>query len=192
MTLAAENAEPGPRSSARLAEALAEYMHKRVREEFWAYAQPAAVDNEALIREAYRGIRPAPGYPACPDHLPKQRLFTLLDARDLLETLREAGVRAGVISAGLKYTTTDDGRSLQQAMLDAWRNLPKLRDPARFDAWAYRLVVNAATREKDLAWLRRQAEPFGIKVAERAELAMLAVQGPKARELAISGEFLVG
>jgi aminomethyltransferase len=48
----------------------------------------------------------------------------------------------------------------------------------------YRLVVNAATREKDLAWLRKQAEEFGVKVSERAELAMLAVQGPKARELA--------
>ena len=48
----------------------------------------------------------------------------------------------------------------------------------------YRLVVNAATREKDLAWIRRQAEAFGVRVAERAELAMLAVQGPRARELA--------
>jgi aminomethyltransferase len=56
----------------------------------------------------------------------------------------------------------------------------------------YRLVVNAATREKDLAWLRGQAEQFGVKVSERAELAMLAVQGPKARELAapcIDAEF---
>ena len=56
----------------------------------------------------------------------------------------------------------------------------------------YRLVVNAATREKDLAWIRKQAEPFDVKVSERAELAMLAVQGPKARELAapcIDAEF---
>ena len=56
----------------------------------------------------------------------------------------------------------------------------------------YRLVVKAATREKDLAWIRRQADPFGLKVSERAELAMLAVQGPKARELAapcIDAEF---
>jgi 5-methyltetrahydrofolate--homocysteine methyltransferase len=66
----------------RLAEALAEYMHKRVREEYWAYAQPAALDNEALIGEAYRGIRPAPGYPACPDHTEKEKLFRLLDAQE--------------------------------------------------------------------------------------------------------------
>ncbi len=63
----------------RLAEALAEYMHKRVREEFWAYVQPTPLDHEALIREQYRGIRPAPGYPACPDHTEKHKLFRLLD-----------------------------------------------------------------------------------------------------------------
>ena len=64
----------------RLAEALAEYMHKRVREELWAYAQPQSLDNEALIREEYQGIRPAPGYPACPDHTEKEDLFRILDA----------------------------------------------------------------------------------------------------------------
>ena len=64
----------------RLAEALAEYLHKRVREEFWAYAEPSPLDNNALIREQYRGIRPAPGYPACPDHTEKETLFQLLDA----------------------------------------------------------------------------------------------------------------
>jgi 5-methyltetrahydrofolate--homocysteine methyltransferase len=64
----------------RLAEALAEYMHKRAREEFWAYEPPQQLDNEALIREAYRGIRPAPGYPACPDHTQKADLFRILDA----------------------------------------------------------------------------------------------------------------
>ncbi|MDH3747094.1 MAG: glycine cleavage system aminomethyltransferase GcvT [Gammaproteobacteria bacterium] len=53
-----------------------------------------------------------------------------------------------------------------------------------FDAESYRLVVNAATREKDLAWIREHAEPYDVRVSERAELAMLAVQGPKARELA--------
>jgi 5-methyltetrahydrofolate--homocysteine methyltransferase len=66
----------------RLAEALAEYMHLRVRREFWAYAPEEALDNEALIRERYRGIRPAPGYPACPDHTEKQTLFKLLDAEN--------------------------------------------------------------------------------------------------------------
>ncbi|HRO26415.1 MAG TPA: vitamin B12 dependent-methionine synthase activation domain-containing protein, partial [Luteimonas sp.] len=64
----------------RLAEALAEHLHRRVRTEFWGYAADETLDNEALIAEAYRGIRPAPGYPACPDHSPKEQLFRVLDA----------------------------------------------------------------------------------------------------------------
>lgn len=64
----------------RLAEALAERMHERVRKEFWGYASEEALSNEELIKEAYQGIRPAPGYPACPDHTEKATLFRLLDA----------------------------------------------------------------------------------------------------------------
>ncbi|MDY6919926.1 MAG: methionine synthase [Pseudomonadota bacterium] len=66
----------------RLAEALAERMHERVRKEFWGYAADEALDNQALIKEQYRGIRPAPGYPACPDHSEKATLFELLDATE--------------------------------------------------------------------------------------------------------------
>ncbi|MCA6079156.1 methionine synthase [Fulvivirga sedimenti] len=64
----------------RLAEALAEYLHERVRKEYWGYAADEVLDNESLIREKYQGIRPAPGYPACPDHTEKRFLFELLDA----------------------------------------------------------------------------------------------------------------
>lgn len=64
----------------RLAEAFAELMHARVRREFWAYAPDEALSNEELIAEKYRGIRPAPGYPACPDHTEKGPLFELLHA----------------------------------------------------------------------------------------------------------------
>src|SRR6185312_15120713 len=64
----------------RLAEALAEYMHRRVRREFWGYAADELLDNAALIAEKYRGIRPAPGYPACPADTEKTVLFSLLDA----------------------------------------------------------------------------------------------------------------
>lgn len=64
----------------RLAEALAELIHERVRKEFWGYAADESLDNEALIREKYQGIRPAPGYPACPDHTEKPTLFELLGA----------------------------------------------------------------------------------------------------------------
>lgn len=64
----------------RLAEAFAERMHERVRKEFWGYAADEKFDNEALIKEKYQGIRPAPGYPACPDHTEKPDLFRILDA----------------------------------------------------------------------------------------------------------------
>jgi 5-methyltetrahydrofolate--homocysteine methyltransferase len=64
----------------RLAEAFAELMHERVRKEYWGYAQEEKLSNEDLISEKYQGIRPAPGYPACPDHTEKKRLFELLDA----------------------------------------------------------------------------------------------------------------
>ncbi len=70
----------------RLAEALAERMHERVRRELWGYAREERLTNEELIREKYQGIRPAPGYPACPDHTEKRMLFDLLDAE------RAAGV----------------------------------------------------------------------------------------------------
>ncbi|RRJ84876.1 methionine synthase [Aestuariirhabdus litorea] len=67
----------------RLAEALAERMHERVRKELWGYQPAETLDNHALIREQYQGIRPAPGYPACPDHTEKSKLFELLDAERL-------------------------------------------------------------------------------------------------------------
>jgi 5-methyltetrahydrofolate--homocysteine methyltransferase len=73
----------------RLAEAFAELMHLRVRREFWGYAADEALDENALIAEAYRGIRPAPGYPACPDHTEKGPLFALLDAGEAGITLTE-------------------------------------------------------------------------------------------------------
>lgn len=63
----------------RLAEALAEYLHMKVRKEYWGYAPDETLNNEQLIREAYQGIRPAPGYPACPEHTEKGTLFDLLD-----------------------------------------------------------------------------------------------------------------
>jgi len=66
----------------RLAEAFAERLHERVRKEFWGYAADETLDNEALIAEKYQGIRPAPGYPACPDHTENATLFRLLDATD--------------------------------------------------------------------------------------------------------------
>src|SRR5690554_7889291 len=63
----------------RLVEACAEWLHQQVRREYWGYAPDEQLSNEELIREKYRGIRPAPGYPACPDHTEKDALFQLLD-----------------------------------------------------------------------------------------------------------------
>ncbi|CAA0136472.1 Methionine synthase [Mycolicibacterium vanbaalenii] len=66
----------------RLAEAFAERMHQRVRKEFWGYQPDEQLDNEALIGEKYRGIRPAPGYPACPEHTEKATLWELMDVKE--------------------------------------------------------------------------------------------------------------
>jgi 5-methyltetrahydrofolate--homocysteine methyltransferase len=74
----------------RLAEAFAECLHERVRKELWAYAPDEALSNEDLIHEKYRGIRPAPGYPACPDHTEKGPLFDLLNAQAIGITLTES------------------------------------------------------------------------------------------------------
>jgi 5-methyltetrahydrofolate--homocysteine methyltransferase len=67
----------------RLAEAFAEYMHLVVRRDYWGYAEDETHDNHALIEEVYQGIRPAPGYPACPDHTEKAKLFELLNVTEL-------------------------------------------------------------------------------------------------------------
>lgn len=68
--------------SDRLVEAFAEYLHSQVRKKYWSYAAAEDLDQEALIKEQYQGIRPAPGYPACPDHTEKRKLFQLLNATE--------------------------------------------------------------------------------------------------------------
>ena len=74
----------------RLAEGLAEYVHLKIRREIWGYAPEEQLTNDQLIAEKYRGIRPAPGYPACPDHLDKTTLFDLLDAPSIGMSLTES------------------------------------------------------------------------------------------------------
>jgi 5-methyltetrahydrofolate--homocysteine methyltransferase len=74
----------------RLAEALAECMHARVRRDLWGYAAGEALSNEDLIKEKYQGIRPAPGYPACPDHSVKRQMFDLLQAGEIGMALTES------------------------------------------------------------------------------------------------------
>ena len=74
----------------RLAEAFAEFLHQRVRTDLWGYAADETLGIEALIAEQYRGIRPAPGYPACPDHSVKREMFEVLDAADIGMALTES------------------------------------------------------------------------------------------------------
>jgi 5-methyltetrahydrofolate--homocysteine methyltransferase len=69
----------------RLAEALAEYLHEQVRVQHWGYAAGEQLSNSELINETYRGIRPAPGYPACPDHTEKSKLWQLLDVETAID-----------------------------------------------------------------------------------------------------------
>ena len=90
----------------RLAEAFAERMHERVRTELWAYQPGESLDNDALIREQYVGIRPAPGYPACPEHTEKRTIWQLLDvtARTGIELTDSMAMWPGASVSGLYFS----------------------------------------------------------------------------------------
>ncbi|MEV7627931.1 methionine synthase [Actinoplanes sp. NPDC089786] len=90
----------------RLAEAFAERLHERVRTEFWAYQPDEKLDNEALIKEKYVGIRPAPGYPACPEHTEKQTIWQLLDvqANTGIELTESMAMWPGAAVSGLYFS----------------------------------------------------------------------------------------
>jgi len=95
----------------RLAEAFAEYLHAKVRKEYWGYAKSENFDNEELIKEKYTGIRPAPGYPACPDHLEKRKLFDLLDVeKEIGVTLTENYAMSPAASVSGWYFANKDSR----------------------------------------------------------------------------------
>lgn len=92
----------------RLAEAFAEALHEKVRREIWGYASNETLSNEDLIDEKYAGIRPAPGYPACPDHTEKQLLFDLLDAGKVGITLTESfAMYPGAAVSGFYFSHPD-------------------------------------------------------------------------------------
>ena len=94
----------------RLAEAFAEWLHRKVRRELWGYARDETLDNAALIREEYRGIRPAPGYPACPDHAVKGPLFELLERRAIGMTVTENFAMLPAASVSGFYLSHPDAR----------------------------------------------------------------------------------
>jgi 5-methyltetrahydrofolate--homocysteine methyltransferase len=90
----------------RLAESFAEHMHLRVRKEFWAYDGDESLSSEDLIKERYKGIRPAPGYPACPDHTEKETLFKLLSAEENIgvELTEHFAMRPAAAVSGFYYS----------------------------------------------------------------------------------------
>jgi 5-methyltetrahydrofolate--homocysteine methyltransferase len=94
----------------RLAEAFAERMHQRVRTEFWGYAPDETLTTEQLVAEAYRGIRPAPGYPACPDHHVKRAMFEVLQAEDIAMSLTESLAMSPAASVSGFYLAHPEAR----------------------------------------------------------------------------------
>jgi 5-methyltetrahydrofolate--homocysteine methyltransferase len=106
----------------RLAEALAERMHERVRREFWAYAPDEALTGDERLAEAYRGIRPAPGYPAQPDHTEKETLFRLLEAeRRIGVTLTESfAMWPGASVSGLYLEDYARRKAMSVAEAERW------------------------------------------------------------------------
>ncbi len=102
----------------RLAEAFAELLHLRIRREFWGYAPDESLDNDALIAEKYRGIRPAPGYPACPDHTEKGALFDLLQAPRVDIRLTESYAMWPASSVSGFYLSHPDARYFAVGKID--------------------------------------------------------------------------
>ena len=126
----------------RLAEAFAECLHEMVRKELWGYASKEALDNEELIREKYQGIRPAPGYPACPDHTEKSTLFTLLDAQASIQVeLTEHYAMFPAASVSGFYIAHPDARYFGLGKID--------RDQTQ--AYAERKGISLSEAER---WLR--------------------------------------
>jgi 5-methyltetrahydrofolate--homocysteine methyltransferase len=118
----------------RLAEALAERMHERVRREFWGYAPEERFTNDQLIREDYRGIRPAPGYPACPDHTEKATLWRLLDveAQTGIRLTENYAMHPTAAVSGW-YFSHPEARYFQVGKIDA----DQMADYARRKNWSF-------------------------------------------------------
>jgi 5-methyltetrahydrofolate--homocysteine methyltransferase len=117
----------------RFAESFAEHLHRRIRTEFWGYACDETLSNDELIREKYRGIRPAPGYPACPDHREKRSLWSLLDVETATGiSLTESLAMWPTASVSGFYFAHPDARyfTLGQIGQDQLKTYAALRDEA--------------------------------------------------------------
>jgi 5-methyltetrahydrofolate--homocysteine methyltransferase len=125
----------------RLAEAFAERLHQRVRTDLWGYAPGEALGNEDLIAEKYRGIRPAPGYPACPDHTIKRALFEVLQARDIGMELTESLAMMPAASVSGFYLAHPES---------TYFNVGRIaRD--QLDVWARAQAIDSAAAQRALA-----------------------------------------
>ncbi len=125
----------------RLAEAFAERLHQRVRTEFWGYAADEQLSSEDLVAERYRGIRPAPGYPACPDHRPKTDLFRVLDAGEVGMGLTESLAMTPASSVSGFYLAHPEA---------AYFNVGPIGDDQLAD-WAARCALDEALARRALA-----------------------------------------
>ena len=125
----------------RLAEAFAERLHQRVRTEFWGYAPDEALSSEDLIAEKYRGIRPAPGYPACPDHLVKRELFKALNPEEVGMGLTDSMAMTPAASVSGFYFAHPEA---------AYFNVGRIGEDQVAD-WAERMRLNKEAAERALA-----------------------------------------
>jgi len=125
----------------RLAEAFAERMHERVRKEFWGYAAAEQLGHAELIKEQYRGIRPAPGYPACPDHTVKREMFHVLDAGDVHMHLTESLAMMPAASVSGFYMAHPEA---------AYFNVGKIASDQVAD-WALKTGLDRSQAERALA-----------------------------------------
>jgi 5-methyltetrahydrofolate--homocysteine methyltransferase len=125
----------------RLAEAFAERLHERVRKEFWGYAADETLDSAGLIKERYRGIRPAPGYPACPDHTVKREMFRVLEAGDVHMHLTESLAMMPAASVSGFYMAHPEA---------AYFNVGKIGHD-QVEDWALRMGLSVTDAERALA-----------------------------------------
>jgi 5-methyltetrahydrofolate--homocysteine methyltransferase len=127
----------------RLAEAFAERMHQRVRTEFWGYAADESLSTPELIGEKYRGIRPAPGYPACPDHTVKAAMFEALNCADIGMQLTESWAMTPAASVSGFYIAHPEA---------AYFNVGKIGED-QIEDWSRRTQQDAAQVRRSLAAL---------------------------------------
>ena len=127
----------------RLAEAFAERLHQRVRKEFWGYAPDETLSNPELIAEKYRGIRPAPGYPACPDHTVKSQMFDVLNCADIGMGLTESLAMTPAASVSGFYIAHPDA---------AYFNVGKVGEDQLQD-WSQRTAQDADRVRRSLSSL---------------------------------------